>query len=367
MNSMLRFNIKILVATIAMTLLSSAVLAPSASAVGPGVTASTVLQLSGATDGHLSKIVSSDDGQSAIAMWTTGGQNPLRARYWNGTGWQAAQTVFDAGGAMYEFTTAAAPNGKSFAIAYRSTSGYTYVHTATVVADDVVWATRVAPFGQSSYSYRPHLVYSGDSSKLMVVSEQAQGANYWLDIVSKSATIGASGEVTWDTSAIAIPNTDPNSEANTTFFPKVSLSHDGSSGVVVFGREIPASFNGYEKIQASYYSCSGSPESCTWSENVDLTTDTSLFRHPEVKISADGQTAIAAWESGGIYAKTASLVAGTMTWSATTTTIASDGNAGGLELAATSAGTKVTLAWTSSGAVRSATTLDNGSTWTTTK
>jgi len=328
----------------------------------PNITAATPTKLSSDSEGHVTLLAASADQSSAITIWTNGGQNTLYAKYWNGTEWQETQTVHSPGNVMYEFSVAASPNGKSFAAAYRNHLGHSYVHTATVVEGDLFWVTRVAAFGTGSYSYAPYLTYSGNSNKLMVIARKIQEGNTWDDVVTRSADISDAGAVTWDAGEIFIPNTNSSSHAGAKFFPKVSLSANGGTGIAVFGREVP--LTGNEKVQASSYSCDNSmPAVCSWTENIDLTATNSLFRGPEVAISADGTKAIAVWTGGGIYAKNASFDGTNWTWSATAVQITNDGNAGYLSFAADSTATRATAAWSSSSVIYTSTTLDSGSTW----
>jgi outer membrane protein OmpA-like peptidoglycan-associated protein/tRNA threonylcarbamoyladenosine modification (KEOPS) complex Pcc1 subunit len=271
---------------------------------------------------------------------------------------------------MMDFELAAAPNGKSFAIAYRDYSaGKSYVHTGTVVSGDVVWSSRTAVFGTSGASLSPEITYSANSNKLMAYALQRQGANYWFDIVTISAAIDATtGEPTWDASTIFIPTPVVSDAEDVEWSPVITLSADGKSGVAVSSREVYGVV-GKMSIQNSFYSCSGDPEVCSWTETVDLTSTSDYAYSPNAVMASDGLSAFVFWKnnSGNIVSKTATYASSTWSWSGSTATIPTVGSEDYLDFAYSHDRTKLVIAWSSSNTIYTNTSLDFGATWLTAK
>ncbi len=357
---------KTLIASVSLTLMITMLIAPTATAAGPGITASTPFALSSGSEGHLTKIAASSDGNSAVAIWTNGGQNTVYARYWNGTEWKETQTVYS-GTTMDDFEVAASPNGKSFAVAYRAYSaGVSYVHTATVSSGDLVWSSRTSVFGTSKFSLSPELTYSANSNKLMAYAVQSN-TNVWDDIVTISAAIdGTTGEPTWDASTIFIPNPVVGDAEEVEWSPVISLSSDGKAGVAISSRDVYG-VSSKRTIQYSFYSCSGDPEVCTWTDTDNLTSTSDYALNPNVVISNDGQSVFAYWKnnSGNIVSKSATYSASVWTWDASTATLPTVGDEQYLDFAYNSDRTKFVLAWSSGNEIYTTTSLNSGSTWST--
>ncbi len=356
---------KTLISSLSLTLMITMLIAPPATAAGPGVTASTPSPLSSASEGHLTEIAASSDGNSAVAIWTNGGQDTVYASYWNGTEWKPTQTVYS-GTTMVDFEVAASPNGKSFAVAYRRYSaGVSYVHTSTVSSGDLVWSTGTSVFGTSNYSFSAELTYSADSNKLMAYAGQIQSGNTWQDIVTTSAAIDAvTGEATWDASAMFIPNPVVGNAEDVEGSPVISLSSDGKAGVAISSRDVYGVVS-KRTIQISFYSCTGAPEVCTWSDTADLTSTSDYALSPNVVMSNDGQSVFAYWKnnSGSIVSKSATYAASVWTWDASTATLPTVGDEQYLDFAYNADRTKFVLAWSSSNEIYSTTSLNSGSTW----
>jgi outer membrane protein OmpA-like peptidoglycan-associated protein len=199
----------------------------------------------------------------------------------------------------------------------------------------------------------------------MAYAGQIQSGNMWQDIVTTSAAIDAiTGEATWDASTMFIPNPVVGDAEDVEGSPVISLSSDGQAGVAISSRDVYGVVS-KRTIQISFYSCTGAPEVCTWSDTADLTSTSDYALSPNVVMSNDGQSVFAYWKnnSGSIVSKSANYAASVWTWDASTATLPTVGDEQYLDFAYNTDRTKFVLAWSSSNEIYSTTSLNSGSTW----
>jgi hypothetical protein len=208
------------------------------------------------------------------------------------------------------------------AVWQRSNGSHSIVQSksATISDGTVTWsaaATDLSATGEDAFNAQ--VVVSGGGASAVAVWQRFNGSNSIVQ--SKTATI-SDGTVTWPVDA-----TNLSAIGADAYSAQVALSEDGTKASAIWVRE-NASYQGF--VQSKTATISGA--TATWSTVATLSTGYSY--NPQVALSGDGTTVIAVWHGNAfasVQSKTATINGGTVAWSAVANLTALSG--GGVEMA----------------------------------
>ena len=207
--------------------------------------------------------------------------------------------------------------------------------SATIVAGTATWGSvnNLSALGRNAES--PKIALSSDGTRATAVWKRSDGTN--TIVQSASATISA-GTATWG----AV--TDLSATGGDAFEPEIGLSSDGTQATAVWSR-----YNGTKNIAQSA-SATISAGTATWSAVTDLSATGQSATYPHIALSSDGTRATAVWSrSNGTnfiaQSASATISAGTATWSAVTDLSATGGGTAGTRIVLSSDGTRATAVW----------------------
>lgn len=289
--------------------------------------------------------VSGDGGTATVvwASWASGSFASVRSRTADisrGVAtWSTSQTLATASGddSVLDPQLAMSADGATALAAWNLHDGSqpypTVVQSRTAqIGDGVASWTETHDLGPGPYSEPLQLGVSRDGSTAVVVWAYGQ-------VRASTARINQ-GVATW------LPALDVSPDGAIARAPQVALSADGGTALVAWAVQEPDSLE-YVALSRTAAISDGAAD---WAGDTDVLSGGAGGGSPRVAISRDGTTAVSvwtAWSSGTAVARsrTASIDAGSTTWSTPQDLSAPNGTPGATVVALSADGTRAVAVW----------------------
>ena len=222
---------------------------------------------------------------------------------------------------------------RATAVWYRSngTNAIVQSASATISAGTATWGavTDLSATGQSAYN--PQIALSSDGTRATAVWHRYNGTN---DIAQSASATISGGTATWG-AVTAISATGQSAD-----FTQIALSSDGTRATAVWRRDSVA-----QTATATI-----SANTATWSAVADLSVVGQHANAPQIALSSNGTQAVAIWweftgSEDTVRSASATISAGTATWSAVQDLSAAGQGADYAQIALSSDGTRATAVW----------------------